>query len=71
MNVLSIDVDWGISNLHQSLLTRFFYNKSSKVNNIVFANYHHSILEVLPVDTDINLYNVDHHHDVCYQEWQN
>lgn len=70
MNVLSIDVDWGISNLHQSLLTRFFYNKTKVVDEIIFANYHHSILEVLPTNIDINLYNVDHHHDVCYQEWQ-
>ena len=73
MNVLSIDVDWIISNLHQQSLTKLFYNKVGKAKSIAFGNHHHQILNVLTTEktnTKINLFNIDHHHDICYNQYQ-
>ena len=70
MNILSIDTDWAISNLHQQHLASLFYSKVDNAKSIVFANYHHMIVSELQDINNINLYNVDHHHDVCYNENQ-
>ena len=70
MNILSIDVDWVISSLHQQSLTKLFYNKVRNVKNIYFANHHNSILNIIPSKENINLFNIDHHHDICYDQEQ-
>jgi len=66
MNILSIDVDWCLSNLHQQSLIKLFYSKVNKAKYIYFANHHNAILKILPSDSKYNLFNIDNHHDICY-----
>ena len=71
MNVLSIDVDWAISSLHQHLLAKLFYSKLHDTKNVYFGNRHNTILSVITKEHKINLANIDHHHDICYTQQQN
>jgi CRISPR/Cas system-associated endoribonuclease Cas2 len=69
-NLLSIDLDWIQSSHHVKELNKLFFNKIKYAKKIIFANHHHSILFGLENIEKINLYNIDHHHDICYSSWQ-
>ena len=69
-NVLSIDIDWCQSHFHLNKLNRLFYDKIGKAKKIVFAKHHHQIIPEVVNENNIILHNIDHHHDIQYEEWQ-
>jgi len=69
-NLLSIDLDWLQSGYHLKELNKLFFDKVKYTKKIIFGNHHHIILEDLKQIKNINLYNIDHHHDIVYKDWQ-
>ena len=69
-NVLSIDIDWCQSHFHLNKLNRLFYDKIDKAKKIVFAKHHHQIIPHIIKENNIVLHNIDHHHDIQYEDWQ-
>jgi hypothetical protein len=69
-NVLSIDIDWCQSHFHLNKLNRLFYDKIDKAKKIVFAKHHHQIIPEIANESNIILHNIDHHHDIQFEEWQ-
>ena len=69
-NVLSIDLDWCQSHFHLKQLNRLFYSKIDKAKKIVFGRHHHQIMFDLMNRENIVLHNIDHHHDVQYEDFQ-
>ena len=74
MKILSIDVDWLLpgSRYHLRELNNLFFTKCETVEQIVFGKYHHQILQVPQIlqSNNIILHNIDHHHDLVYEDWQ-
>ena len=74
MKILSIDIDWLLagSRYHLKELNNLFFSKCETVEQIVFGRYHHQILQCPKVieSNNIILHNIDHHHDLVYQDWQ-
>ena len=68
--VLSIDLDWLQSHFHLKNLNALFFDKVKTAKRIVFSKHHHTILNELHDKNNISLHNIDHHHDICYQESQ-
>ena len=68
--VLSIDLDWVQSHFHLEKLNTLFFDKINTTERIVFAKHHHAIINELCNKDNILLHNIDHHHDICYQDWQ-
>ena len=68
--VLSIDLDWVQSHFHLEKLNTLFFDKINTTKRIVFAKHHHAIINELCNKDNILLHNIDHHHDICYQDWQ-
>lgn len=63
-NILSIDCDW-IEHPTQMLeLNDFIFSTFKKVERIIFAKNHHSIIKY--ITNPSNICNVDHHHDLNY-----
>ena len=69
-NVLSIDIDWIGSYQHLEKLNRLFFSKVDSAKRILFGKHHHQILADLLDHDNINLHNIDHHHDICDKDWQ-
>lgn len=63
-NILSIDCDWVKNSQQLILLNEFVFNKFIEVENIVFLKNHHQIVNY--IDTPVNIFNIDHHHDINY-----
>ena len=74
MKVLSIDVDWLLpgSRYHLKELNNLFFTKCETAKEIAFGRYHHQILQCpqLLQSNNIILHNIDHHHDLVYEDWQ-
>ena len=74
MKILSIDVDWLLpgSRYHLKELNNLFFSKCETVEQIVFGRHHHQILQCPKVIqcNNIILHNIDHHHDLVYNFWQ-
>ena len=49
-------------------ITSFFINqfKTMKAENLYFIREHNGIIPIIENETDVDLCNIDHHHDVCY-----
>ena len=69
-NVLTIDLDWLQSHFHLKKLNELFYSKVKNAKKIVFSKHHHMIVKELINHNNIVLHNIDHHHDICYKDWQ-
>ena len=74
MKILSIDVDWLLpgSRYHLGELNNLFFTKCETAEQIAFGRYHHQILQCpqLLQSNNIILHNIDHHHDLVYEDWQ-
>ena len=74
MKILSIDVDWLLpgSRYHLKELNNLFFTKCETAKQIAFGRYHHQILQCpqLLQSNNIILHNIDHHHDLVYEDWQ-
>ena len=74
MKILSIDVDWLLpgSRYHLKELNNLFFSKCETANQIGFGRYHHQILQAPQIlqSNNIILHNIDHHHDLVYEDWQ-
>ena len=74
MKILSIDVDWLLpgSRYHLKELNNLFFSKCETAKEIAFGRYHHQILQSPQIlqSNNIILHNIDHHHDLFYQSWQ-
>ena len=74
MKILSIDVDWLLpgSRYHLKELNNLFFTKCETAKEIAFGRYHHQILQCpqLLQSNNIILHNIDHHHDLVYEPWQ-
>ena len=74
MKILSIDVDWLLpgSRYHLKELNNLFFSKCETAKQIAFGRYHHQILQCpqLLESNNIILHNIDHHHDLVYEDWQ-
>ena len=74
MKILSIDIDWLLpgSRYHLRELNNLFFTKCETAEQIAFGRYHHQILQVPQIlqSNNIILHNIDHHHDLIYQVWQ-
>ena len=74
MKILSIDVDWLLpgSRYHLKELNNLFFTKCETAKQIAFGRYHHQILQCpqLLQSNNIILHNIDHHHDLVYEQWQ-
>ena len=74
MKVLTIDVDWLLpgSRYHLKELNNLFFTKCETAKQIAFGRYHHQILQCpqLLQSNNIILHNIDHHHDLVYEDWQ-
>ena len=68
--VLSIDLDWLQSHFHLKKLNTIFFDKVKTADRIVFSRHHHMIVKELMNKDNIILHNIDHHHDICYEDWQ-
>lgn len=66
-NHLSIDLDW-IRTREQINFVNDIIFSSLKIKQINFSYQHHAIYNILEKHKNINLYNIDHHHDVYYKE---
>ena len=42
----------------------------TEAKKIVFAKHHHQIIPEVVNENNIILHNIDHHHDIQYEEWQ-
>ena len=64
MEKLGIKADF----THYRRLTNWLLSVLDKINpeNIAFIEDHGQIIKHLPIDEDINLWNIDHHHDCGY-----
>ena len=69
-NVLTIDLDWLQSHFHLKKLNELFFDKIKTAKKIVFSKHHHMIVKELVNEKNIVLHNIDHHHDICYKDWQ-
>jgi len=69
-NVLSIDIDWCQSHFHIEQLNKVFYEQSVNAKRIVFSQHHHQIVPEIIHEDNIVLHNIDHHHDIQYDDWQ-
>ena len=49
-------------------LVNVFNNFRSNAK-VVLITHHHQILDHIPLHEDINLQNIDHHHDIFYPDW--
>ena len=71
---MSIDVDWLLpgSRYHLKELNNLFFTKCETAKQIAFGRYHHQILQCpqLLQSNNIILHNIDHHHDLVYEDWQ-
>lgn len=36
---------------------------------VIVATHHHEILQHLPIDSSLTIFNFDHHHDIFYPGW--
>tara|TARA_B100000131_G_scaffold146264_1_gene142311 strand:+ start:43 stop:639 length:597 start_codon:yes stop_codon:yes gene_type:complete len=74
MKVLTIDVDWLLpgSRYHLKELNNLFFAKCETAKEIAFGRYHHQILQAPQIlqSNNIILHNIDHHHDLVYEDWQ-
>ncbi len=74
MKILSIDVDWLLpgSRYHLKELNNLFFAKCETAKEIAFGRYHHQILQAPQIlqSNNIILHNIDHHHDLVYEDWQ-
>ena len=74
MKILSIDVDWLLpgSRYHLKELNNLFFTKCETAKEISFGRYHHQILQAPQIlqSNNIILHNIDHHHDLVYEDWQ-
>ena len=74
MKILSIDVDWLLpgSRYHLKELNNLFFTKCETAKEIAFGRYHHQILQCPQIlqSNNIILHNIDHHHDLVYEDWQ-
>ena len=74
MKILSIDVDWLLpgSRYHLKELNNLFFAKCETAKEIAFGRYHHQILQSPQIlqSNNIILHNIDHHHDLVYEDWQ-
>jgi len=74
VKILSIDVDWLLpgSRYHLKELNNLFFTKCETAKQIAFGRYHHQILQCpqLLQSNNIILHNIDHHHDLVYEDWQ-
>jgi len=68
--VLTIDLDWLQSHFHLKKLNELFFDKIKDAKKIVFSKHHHMIIQELINENNIVLHNIDHHHDICYKDWQ-
>ena len=68
--VLSIDLDWLQSHFHLKKLNTLFFEKIKTTEKIVFSKHHHMIIKEMFNKDTILLHNIDHHHDICYEDWQ-
>ena len=68
--VLSIDLDWLQSHFHLKKLNTLFFEKIKTTEKIVFSKHHHMIIKELFNKDTILLHNIDHHHDICYEDWK-
>jgi hypothetical protein len=66
-NHLSIDLDWIKTKEQLSFVNNLIYN-SLQIEQINFSYQHHGLYSLYKSQKDINLYNIDHHHDVYYKE---
>jgi hypothetical protein len=65
-NILTLDLDY-IQNSQQEIkLLDIFLKKIKTCEKIIFIKAHHQILEHIYKLKKINLFNVDHHHDIFY-----
>jgi len=69
-NLLSIDLDWLKTGNQLRSLNKLFFDKVKNTKKIIFGNHHHIILNDLKNVKDINLYNIDDHHDILSESWQ-
>ena len=67
-NVLSIDIDWCQSHFHWEKLNKVFYDNVGKVKKIAFGKHHHQIIPHIIKENNIVLHNIDHHHDIQYED---
>ena len=74
MKILSIDIDWLLpgSRYHLKELNNLFFSKCETAKQIAFGRYHHQILQCPQIlqCNNIILHNIDHHHDLVYESWQ-
>tara|TARA_R110000803_G_C11950053_1_gene317592 strand:- start:471 stop:1028 length:558 start_codon:yes stop_codon:yes gene_type:complete len=63
-NFLSIDCDWIQSTQQMVNLNDLIFNRFKSAKRIIFSKNHHAIIKY--IDKPINLYNIDHHHDINY-----
>ena len=69
-NVLSIDIDWCQSHFHIEQMNKVFYENMCTAKRIVFSHHHHQIVPEIIHEDNIVLHNIDHHHDIQYDDWQ-
>lgn len=58
--LLEIDFD------NLSFLMNVFFKALNNSDKIIFATYHHTILKELEKCENLNIINIDHHHDIFY-----
>jgi hypothetical protein len=69
--ILSVDLDW-IRNAKQSIsLFNLLLNKFKTCDKIIFIKSHNFILKYFNKNTDNTIYNIDHHHDFGYGDYDN
>jgi|5B_taG_2_1085324.scaffolds.fasta_scaffold01870_11 hypothetical protein len=66
-NHLSVDLDWIKTKEQISFINNLIYN-SLNIKEINFSYQHHGLYNIFKTQKDINLYNIDHHHDVHYED---
>ena len=65
-NILTIDLDW-IQNDYQKIqIISFCVNLFKNKIDTFFIKSHHHAYELIPENS--YLYNIDHHHDICYNK---
>ena len=74
MNILSIDTDYVVSNVHFNNIINYFLNyiDDIELQNIIFSQAHSNIFYILdPIfrnKKSVDIVNIDHHHDLWYPE---
>jgi|TARA_R110000822_G_scaffold62361_5_gene153826 hypothetical protein len=68
-SILSVDLDWILEHRQAISVVTLLIEKFKSCDKIIFVKEHHQVLKHLD-GTEDTIYNVDHHHDLGYDDFQ-